>query len=191
MVIISTFAENIEGMKRALMLICIVAITMSCKQNNTTEEKTVEQTGAETIVSVSESEKVKQLQSELLVPMEISDKEAKEVTKKYGLEFGGSCYACDVANIIIDGEMINLMNACDLQTQISYKITKIEEKDKTITIHTPLNEFVFERVDDYPVYQLTVKGQVIDQELYRPAGFYTLKSLLESFDVHDCGDFEG
>lgn len=191
MVIISTFAENIEGMKRALMLICIVAITMSCKQNNTTEEKTVEQTGAETIVSVHESEKVKQLQSELLVPMEISDKEAKEVTKKYGLEFGGSCYACDVANIIIDGEMINLMNACDLQTQISYKITKIEEKDKTITIHTPLNEFVFERVDDYPVYQLTVKGQVIDQELYRPAGFYTLKSLLESFDVHDCGDFEG
>ncbi|WP_408582868.1 hypothetical protein QCB52_01735 [Myroides odoratimimus] len=60
-----------------------------------------------------------------------------------------------------------------------------------ITIHTPLNEFVFERVDDYPVYQLTVKGQVIDQELYRPAGFYTLKSLLESFDIHDCGDFEG
>jgi len=178
-------------MKRALMLICIVAITMSCKQNNTTEEKTVEQTGVETIVSVPESEKVKQLQSELLVPMEISDKEAKEVTKKYGLEFGGSCYACDVANIIIDGEMINLMNACDLQTQISYKITKVEEKDKTITIHTPLNEFVFERVDDYPVYQLTVKGQVIDQELYRPAGFYTLKSLLESFDVHDCGDFEG
>ena len=178
-------------MKRALMLIWIVAITMSCKQNNTAEEKAVEQIGAETIVSVPESEKVKQLQSELLVPMEISDKEAKEVTKKYGLEFGGSCYACDVANIIIDGEMINLMNACDLQTQISYKITKIEEKDKMITIHTPLNEFVFERVDDYPVYQLTVKGQVIDQELYRPAAFYTLKSLLESFDVHDCGDFEG
>ncbi|MGL4582575.1 MAG: hypothetical protein ACRCVU_06285, partial [Flavobacterium sp.] len=70
-------------------------------------------------------------------------------------------------------------------------ITKIEEKDKTITVHTPLNEFVFERVDEYPMYKLTVKGQDIDKEHFRTAGFYTLKSKLETFTVHDCGEFEG
>ncbi|MVX36676.1 MULTISPECIES: hypothetical protein [Myroides] len=175
-------------MKKALMLVCLIVLTISCKQKDSATA------GTETADNVTEivvSEKVNQLQSELLVPMEIVNAEATEVTAKYGLEFGGSCYACDVANIIVDGEMINLMNACDLHTQISYKITKIEEMDNVIVIHTPLNEFVFKRVDEYPVYQLTVKGQEIDQKLYRPAGFYTLKSLLESFEVHDCGDFEG
>lgn len=183
-------------MKRILTLVCLFAITVGCKQTNTSEDKGVEQTSTSTATTTEEvkqpeSEKVKQLMSELLIPMEVVNKDAKDITKKYGLEFGGNCYACDVANIIVDGEMINLMNACDVQTQISFKITKIEEKDKTIIVHTPVNEFVFERVDDYPMYQLTVKGKEVDKEHFRTAGFYTLKSKLETFEVHDCGDFEG
>ena len=178
-------------MKKALMLICLVAGMVGCKQDKTTEDKINETAKTEVGVTLPKSEKVDQLLSEMLVPMEISEADDKEVTDKYGVDFNGTCYACDVAEIIIDGEMINLMNACDVQTQISYKITKIEEKDKTITVHTPLNEFIFERVDEYPMYQLTVKGQAIDKEHFRTAGFYTLKSKLETFTVHDCGEFEG
>lgn len=178
-------------MKRALMLMCLAAVMMSCKENNNTPVKEGEKATVEKVADLPNSDKVNQLLSEMLVPMEIADEGAKEITDKYGIDFGGTCYACDVAEIIIDGEMINLMNACDVQTQISYKITKVEEKGKTITVHTPLNEFVFERIDDYPMYKLTVTGQEIDKEHFRTAGFYTLKSKLETFTVHDCGDFEG
>lgn len=177
------------------MLVCMATLAIGCKQTNSSKQVSAEQTPSTTeVVKEStpiKSEKVNQLMSELLIPMEIANKDAKDITKKYGLEFGGNCYACDVANIIVDGEMINLMNACDIQTQVSFKITKVEEKDKVIIVHTPSNEFVFERIDDYPMYQLTVKGQEIDKEHYRPAGYYTLKSKLETFEVHDCGDFEG
>ncbi|MCC9041535.1 hypothetical protein LNQ81_02235 [Myroides sp. M-43] len=179
-------------MKKVLMLICLVALTIGCKQQATVEgEKTEVASTSGVEGTVAKSDKIEQLFSEMLVPMEIAQEGAEKITDKYGIDFGGTCYACDVAEIIVDGEMINLMNACDVQTQISYKITKVEEKDKIITVSTPLNEFVFERIDDYPMYKLTVKGQAIDKEHFRTAGFYTLKSKLETFTVHDCGDFEG
>ncbi|KUF43772.1 hypothetical protein AS361_16395 [Myroides marinus] len=107
-------------MKKALMLMCLAAVMMSCKENNTTSVKDDEKATIEKVTDLPNSEKVNQLLSEMLVPMEIADEGAKNLTDKYGIDFGGTCYACDVAEIIVDGEMINLMNACDVQTQIGY-----------------------------------------------------------------------
>ncbi|MEC4114646.1 hypothetical protein [Myroides pelagicus] len=174
-------------MKKVMLLLGLVISIASCKGNKEQEVTILK----EEAVKLQTSKRIEQLYSEMLVPMEVVNAEADVVTKKYGLEFGGNCYACDVAQLIVDGEMINLLNACDMQTQISFKITKVEEKDKIIEVHTPFNVFSFERVDDYPMFRLQVSGQGIDQTLYRPAIYYTLKSRLDTFEVHDCGDFEG
>lgn len=179
-------------MKKLLTLAIIGLLTIACKQT-TQQETPIKEENSRIAVAraFGNSEALKKISSELLVPMEIVEPSSKEVTTKYGLEFGGNCYACDVVNILIDGEMITLMNACDLNSQLSYTIESVEEKDKQISIHTQSNTFVFEQVEDYPVYSLKVTGDEIDESMFREASFYTMRSLLETFEVHDCGDFEG
>jgi len=170
---------------------------IACKQGNQdaistpTTGATKEEAAKTVATTIANSKALQKLTSELLVPMEIVEPNSNIVTTKYGLEFGGNCYACDVVNILIDGEMITLMNACDINSQMSYTIESIEEEGKQITIRTLSNTFVFEQVDDYPMYSLKVSGEEIDESMFREASFYTLRSLLTSFQVHDCGDFEG
>lgn len=179
-------------MKKLLTLALVGLLSLACKQGTQQETPVKEEnSGIAVAQAFGNSEALKKISSELLVPMEIIEPHAKEVTTKYGLEFGGNCYACDVVNILIDGEMITLMNACDLNSQISYTITSVEEKEKQISIRTQTHTFVFEQVEDYPVYSLKVIGEEIDESMFREASFYTLRSLLETFEVHDCGDFEG
>ncbi|WP_413512821.1 hypothetical protein [Myroides odoratus] len=181
-------------MKKLLTLALISLLSIACKQG---KQQEISSSNAVTIAKIDvakafgTSETLKKISSELLVPMEIVEPNSMLVTNKYGLEFGGNCYACDVANILIDGEMITLMNACDLHSQISYTIESVEEKDKQISIHTKSHTFVFEQVEDYPMYSLKVVGDEIDESMFREASFYTLRSLLETFEVHNCGDFEG
>ncbi|WP_158961374.1 hypothetical protein [Myroides fluvii] len=179
-------------MKKLVILAIVGLFALGCKQN-TTQEPPVQQatTKEEVAKAFATTAALKKISSELLVPMEIVEPAAKEVTAKYGLEFGGNCYACDVVNILIDGEMITLMNACDLHSQVSYTIESVEEKGKQISIRTQSHTFVFEQVEEYPVYSLKVQGDEIDESMFREASFYTLRSLLETFEVHDCGDFEG
>ncbi|MGG5576828.1 hypothetical protein ACPDHL_05715 [Myroides sp. C15-4] len=179
-------------MKKLLTLALVGVLSLACKQGTQQESPAKEENkGIAVAQAFGNSEALKKISSELLIPMEIVEPSAKAVTTKYGLEFGGNCYACDVANLLIDGEMITLMNACDLNSQISYTIESVEEKDKQISIRTQTHTFVFEQVEDYPVYSLKVIGEEIDESMFREASFYTVRSLLETFEIHDCGDFEG
>lgn len=166
--------------------LCLALV--ACKQD---EKKTIESKVEVAETAVNQSERVQKLTSELLRPMAIVKEDSAVVTEKYGLDFSGNCYACDVANMLVDGEMITLMNACDLESQISLKITSIEETDKAIIVVTPSNRFVFTEVEETTLYKLDVIGTPLDQELFRTAEFYTLNSLLNSFEIHDCGEFEG
>ncbi|MBB1138474.1 hypothetical protein [Myroides sp. WP-1] len=179
-------------MKKLLTLTLVCLFALACKQNTEQDTTTTEVSTKEHAAKAFEkTETLQKISSELLVPMEIVDPTSTVVTTKYGLEFGGNCYACDVVNILIDGEMITVMNACDLNSQLSYAIEAVEEKGAQISIRTKSHTFVFEQVEDYPVYSLKVIGEEIDESLFREASFYTLRSLLETFEVHDCGDFEG
>ena len=179
-------------MKKLLTLAFVCMFALGCKQNTQQEAPAQQATTKEEVAKAFESTAaLKKISSELLVPMELLEPSSKEVTTKYGLEFGGNCYACDVVNILIDGEMITLMNACDLHSQVSYTIESVEEKEKQINIKTKAHTFVFEQVEEYPIYSLKVIGEEIDETVFREASFYTLRSLLETFEVHDCGDFEG
>lgn len=177
-------------MKKGILMLGLCLTIISCKQEN--KEIVNDKPNDEvTALAKSESEKVKVLTSEMLVPMEIVKEKSQVVTEKYGIDFNGTCYACDVANIIVDGEMITLMNACDAESQVSFKITSIEENDNAIIVHTPTNTFEFTQVETQPIYSLTVKGNATDVTVFRTAKFYTVNSLLKSFEVHDCGEFEG
>ena len=178
-------------MKKIILLAVIGLVTFGCKQSTKDEPSNQATTKEAVAKAFASTASLKKISSELLIPMEIVEPSAKTVTTKYGLEFGGNCYACDVANILIDGEMITLMNACDLHSQVSYTIEAVEEKGKQISVRTQSHTFVFEQVEDYPVYSLKVIGDEIDESMFREGSFYTLRSLLSTFDVHDCGDFEG
>jgi hypothetical protein len=46
-----------------------------------------------------------------LIPIEIVDPKSTNVYEKYGLEFSGNCYACDLANLSISEKSIKLTNA--------------------------------------------------------------------------------
>ena len=179
-------------MKKIVTLAIVCLLSLGCKQNTQEDVAIPQVTNKENLAKTFESTAaLKKISSELLVPMEIVKPNATDVTKKYGLEFSGNCYACDVVNILVDGEMITLMNACDLNSQLSYRIEAVEEKENQISIRTQSHTFVFEQVEDYPVYSLKVIGEEIDESMFREASFYTLRSLLDTFEVHDCGDFEG
>lgn len=180
------FCCQIDDMKKVACAFIMMIVILGCKEKK--DEKII----GETIVErEANSQSVKVLMSELLLPLEIVNEESENILTKYGLDFSGNCYACDVANLLIDGEMITVMNACDIQTQLSFKISSIEESENKITIKTPINEFLFIKTNDLPIYELQYRGETLDQELYRLGAFYTIKSKLTSFEIHDCGDFEG
>lgn len=176
-------------MKKIVVTLIACFALFACKQGETEETAGVSEVKSE--VTATQSEAIHKLTSELMVPLEIVEEGSTIATERYGLDFSGNCYACDIANILVDGEMITLMNACDLENQISFKVTGIEEKDNTITVKTPVNEFIFEQIDEVPVYKVTVTGQSLDKEFFRIGAFYTTHSKLKTFSIHDCGEFDG
>lgn len=176
-------------MKKIVVTLITCIGMLACKQGENKETDGVSEVNSEVVSNQSEA--VHKLTSELMVPLEVVEEGSTIATERYGLDFAGNCYTCDVSNLLIDGEMITLMNACDLENQLSFKVTGIEENGKTITVKTPVNEFIFEQIDEVPVYKVTVTGQVIDTEFFRVGTFYTTHSKLKTFSIHDCGEFDG
>lgn len=176
-------------MKKIVVTLIACIGMLACKQGEKQETDGVNKVTTEVVSNQSEA--VHKLTSELMVPLEVVEEGSVITTERYGLDFAGNCYTCDVANLLIDGEMITLMNACDLENQLSFKVTGIEENGKTITVKTPVNEFIFEQIDEVPVYKVTVTGQAIDKEFFRIGAFYTTHSKLKTFSIHDCGEFDG
>lgn len=176
-------------MKKSALTLFVCLALFACKQVEKQERDLANEEKSEVVAS--ESEAIHKLTSELMIPLEIVEEGSVVATERYGLDFSGNCYACDVANLLIDGEMITLMNACDLENQVSFKVTGIEEKGNVIIVKTPVNEFVFEQIDEVPVYKVTVTGQSMDKEFFRMGAFYTTESKLKTFSIYDCGEFDG
>ena len=180
-------------MKKIITTVLVCCLFLACK--NKEEAKIPAEITAQEAIDKKEVESSKMFQhltSEMLVPLELLDEESNEVTSKYGLEFGGVCHACDVANIIMDNELLTLLNACDEGKRMSFKIVDLKLDGKQLTVITSFNEFTFLPIEESPlVYKLTVFGDNIDETYFREAFYYTLRSQLPSFEVNDCGEFEG
>ena len=126
-----------------------------------------------------------------LIPIDIVDSKNKDIYKKYGIEFSGNCYDCDLAEFSVTKKTIKLTNVCDTQLDQVFEIVKITNTKSKIEIETKQNKFVFKEIEKVPIYQLKITGKNIQAESFRISKYYTLKKLLKKFEQHDCGDFQG
>ncbi len=176
----------------------MIFILFGCKQNSKEEIKNISKIDTtkndKTIKKKTlnyEKEEIKIEQLNKLIPIDIVDSKSKNVYEKYGLEFSGNCYACDLANLSITEESIKLTNVCDENQNQIYEIIKIINLDNEIQLKTKQNDFIFTKIDNAPIYELKIVGDKIKNENLRISRYFTLEKTLNKFEQHDCGDFQG
>ncbi|WP_415776984.1 hypothetical protein, partial [Flavobacterium gelidilacus] len=136
-------------------------------------------------------EKYSKVNLDTLIPIEILNKDSKDVYKKYGLEFTGNCYACDLAEFRIENKEIIISNVCDLNEYLKYDILNLKNSEKRIEIKTKKYKFIFTRVENEPIFKLQIINYDIKNKKLRISEYYTFKESLLKFETHDCGDFDG
>lgn len=180
--------------KKFLFCVILMTLIFSCNketiENQTTEEKPKIKTPEEPIPEKVEptadlSEYCK------LTPIEIKDANQKDVFKKYGIEFSGVCYACDLAIFKLNKKNFDIVELYDENNFHRYKDFSYEKTENSLKITTPESTFIFTKIENEPIYQLKIEGQKPEFKNMRISEFYTQENLIEKFEEHDCGDFEG
>ena len=84
-----------------------------------------------------------------------------------------------------------MVNICD--TNDFFRIEKFTytSKNTELKISTDVNEFVFTKMNNSPVYKLEISGVKISLKNKRISKYYTNENNLKKFKQHDCGDFQG
>ena len=173
------------------MLFCLLT---SCKQENkeTANQETVTQSIEQTDVTTTTKNTSKlAIDLETLVPIEILDEHNTNVYEKYGIEFSGNCYACDLASLSITNNHIIWTNVCDEED--TFEITDFSfttEGNQTI-LKTTDRTLLLTQIDKVPVYELVIEGKKLEMDNKRIAKYFTTKAALPNFKEHDCGDFDG
>lgn len=182
-------------MKIVITVILAVFILFGCSQNSKQKneiEKSNTTKKAKNSIEVENTEKT-QNSIELLnlIAIDTVDSKSKNIYKKYGIEFSGNCYECDLAELSINEKTITLTNVCDTKLNQVFEIAKIVNTQSKIEIQTKENNFVFTEIHKTPIYELKIEGKNIPSKNLRISAYYTLKRLLKKFEQHDCGDFQG
>ena len=181
-------------MKITFYLSVLLFTLFSCKEKNegqsakSNPESPIKQ---ERILPQKKEDKFSLADFAKLVPIEIKKPKSKDVFKKYGIEFGGNCYACDLAVFKINKKNFDLAELCDEKNFRRYKDFSYEQKANSIIFTTPETTFVFTKVENLPIYQLKIEGKKPEFTNMRISEFYTTENLIPKFEEHDCGDFEG
>jgi len=179
-----------------LFYVVLMILTFSCNKE-TIESQTINSREQSELKTPQESvsEKVEPTvnlsEYSRLVPIEIKDANQKDVFKKYGIEFGGNCYACDLAIFKLNKKNFDIAELCDEKNFHRYKDFSYEKTDNSMKIMTPESTFIFTKVENEPIYQLKIEGQKPEFKNKRISEFYAPENLIEKFEEHDCGDFEG
>ena len=179
------------------MIIATALIFIGCNQkpNNTevvNNEKVVK-TEKKIIISPA-ADNVDAVANDLLkalIPIDTVNSKSKNVYEKYGIEFSGNCYACDLAELSINNKSIKLTNVCDDQLIQNLEITKFGAIGNGFDIQSKQLHFLLNQIDKAPIYELQIISNNIKVENLRISKYYTLKKLLNKFEEHDCGDFQG
>lgn len=127
----------------------------------------------------------------ILVPLDILDKNSSNKYEKYGVEFAGNCYACDLAQLKITSKQFTVSNVCNPTNNVKLTITKQENSPNQIKIVTKNNQFLFVKIDPEPIYQLKKISGPWNNSALRLSPYYTIEKKISHFTVHDCGDFQG
>lgn len=131
------------------------------------------------------------LSSDKLYPLDVLQPESNNVYQKYGIEFSGVCYACDLAKIKITTRSIELINVCDdKDVTMIPNLNSVIDGDK-ITIKTKRQVLILTKIDKAPIYQLEIKGDKLSFDNKRILKYYAPEKIIKNFEQHDCGDFQG
>ncbi|PKF76019.1 hypothetical protein [Chryseobacterium sp. PMSZPI] len=126
-----------------------------------------------------------------LVPIDILNSKSTHVYEKYGIEFSGNCYSCDLAGLSITKDKMVWTNVCDEKD--TFKLNGFSfstEGNKTI-LKTPERTYIITQIDKAPVYELIIEGEKLELNNKRISRYFTTPKALPLFTEHDCGDFEG
>nr|WP_315028205.1 hypothetical protein [uncultured Chryseobacterium sp.] len=126
-----------------------------------------------------------------LVPIDILDVKSTNVFEKYGIEFSGNCYSCDLASLSITKEKIRWTNVCDEKDTFEISSFSFTHEGSKTTLKTAQRTYIVTQIDKAPVYELVIEGEKLELNNKRLARYFTTKKSLPRFKEHDCGDFEG
>lgn len=167
----------------------------SCKPDN--KENGKPQTATEKTSSSKTSKPEKPVQDvdfsqySKLVPIELKDSNSADVFKKYGIKFSGNCYSCDLAVFKLNKKNFDIVNVCDENDVERFKEYNYDNSGDILKINTAEITFIFTKVEKEPVYQLKIEGEKPNLKNKRISEFYAPENLVDKFEEHDCGDFEG
>lgn len=126
-----------------------------------------------------------------LVPVDVLNGKSTSVYEKYGIEFSGNCYSCDLARLSVTNNKIVWTNVCDEKDTFEINgFTFSDEGNKTI-LKTQERTYILTKIDQAPVYELVIEGQKLELNNKRVSRYFTTQKALALFKEHDCGDFEG
>ena len=187
-------------MSKYIILFILFPLILSCKQDkdNTGNFKKNQYYKIDAVVpnvgnmkNITLEARENKISLDTLIPIEISEKQSKNVYEKYGLDFTGNCYACDLAEFVIEDGKIVISNVCDPREYSKYDILELINKEKKIEIKTERYSFIFLRIEDEPIFKLKISNYDINNSALRMSDFYTFKKNLIKFETDVCGDFDG
>ncbi|MDR6369912.1 hypothetical protein J2795_001545 [Chryseobacterium bernardetii] len=182
-----------------ISLSMVTALLASCSP--ATDKKVEKSTSTDTRkeVEISAPEPMKNDQATLeipadfstLVPIDLLNNKSANVHDKYGIEFSGNCYSCDLTSLSITKKHIRWTNVCDEKDTFDIDdFSYSNEGNKTI-FKTPERTYILTQIDKAPVYELVIEGEKLELKNKRISRYFTTKKALALFTEHDCGDFEG
>ena len=126
-----------------------------------------------------------------LVPVEVVNPKSKNAYEKYGIEFSGNCYACDLAAISINKKYFDIINVYDKNDFYRDEKFNYQASPNEFIVNTEKHQFIFTKIDAAPIYELKINGEKIKLKNKRISKFYTQQKELHKFKQHDCGEFDG
>lgn len=180
-------------------LILFICITQGCTQNNSKKDEI--KSAKASIASVdsklisSESKNKPQLDNlsdfSLLIPIKILNPNSQNIYEKYGIDFNGHCYVCDLALMRINKKNFDIVNVCDKNDFYRNEDWVYEVKPNELRIKTKKNQFIFSKIEGALVYELKIFGDKLLLKKKKISKFYTHEKELNKFKQHDCGEFDG
>lgn len=126
-----------------------------------------------------------------LVPIDVLNTKSTNVFEKYGIEFSGNCYSCDLASLSVTNNKMVWANVCDEKDTFEISDFSVSSEGNKTILKTSDRTYIVTQIDKAPVYELTVEGKKLELNNKRPAKYFTTKKALSLFKEHDCGGFEG
>ncbi|TZF98501.1 hypothetical protein FW781_00820 (plasmid) [Chryseobacterium panacisoli] len=126
-----------------------------------------------------------------LVPIDLLNSKSTNVYDKYGIEFSGNCYSCDLTSLSITKKQIRWTNVCEEKDTFEIDDFSFSNEGNKTIFKTPERTYIITQIDKAPVYELVIEGKKLELKNKRISKYFTTSKALSLFTEHDCGNFEG